>query len=63
MFEKIKNTFTPKKLSCSKCGKRIITGEKFSAEFTLPPEEKMLVGRLDNVIAKSTDCVLCDRCQ
>ncbi len=63
MFDKLKDTLTEKKLFCSNCGKRINTGEKFSADFTMPPEKNMLVGKLDNVIAKSADKVLCDRCQ
>ena len=63
MLNKIKNSLTPKKITCSKCGREIEEGERFTAHITMPSEKNMLVSRLDNAIARTADRVLCARCQ
>lgn len=63
VFEKIKDTFTPKQLICTNCGRKIEEGESFTANITMPSEKNMPVSRLDNAIARTANSVLCERCQ
>jgi len=63
MLDKIKDAFTSKQLSCTNCGRKIEEGERFSANITMPSERDMLVGRLDNTIARTANSVFCERCQ
>lgn len=63
MLDKLKDAFTAKELTCSNCGKKVEAGEHFIANLTMPNEKNMLVGRLDNVIARTADSVLCERCK
>lgn len=61
MIDKIKS-FIGKELACTNCEKVIKEGEKFTAAIVMPPERKMLVGRLDKVIVKTAYRVLCEIC-
>ena len=63
MLDKIKNSLTPKKITCSNCGREIEEGERFTAHITMPSEKNMLVSRFDNGIARIADRVFCEKCQ
>ena len=63
MLDKIKDSFTSKQLVCSKCGRKIDEGERFTANITMPAEKNMMVSRLDNAIARTANSVFCERCQ
>ncbi|MFJ8261199.1 hypothetical protein ACIQ4I_04455 [Rummeliibacillus sp. NPDC094406] len=63
MLDKIKDAFTSKQLICTNCGRKIEEGERFTANITMPSEKEMLVGRLDNAIARTANSVFCERCQ
>ena len=62
MLDKLKDVFTSKELTCTNCGRKIEAGDRFTAKLTMPSEKDMLVGRLDNVIARTADSVLCEKC-
>lgn len=62
MFDKFKDTFTSKALTCTNCGRKVKVGEHFTVKITMPTEKSMLVGRLDNVLAKTADSILCEQC-
>lgn len=63
MLDKIKGAFTSKQLMCTRCGRKIEEGDKFTANITMPSEKDMLVSRLDNAIARTANLVICERCQ
>ncbi len=63
MFDKLKDAFTSKELTCTNCDRKIEAGQRFTANLTMPSEKDMLVGRLDNVIARTADSVICERCK
>ena len=62
MFDKIKETLSPKRLTCTNCGRTIKEGEKFTANITMPSEKQMPVSRLDNAIARTANRVQCETC-
>lgn len=63
MLKKLKDTFTTKELTCDNCNRKIEAGEHFTTNITMPNEKDMLVGRLDNLIARTADNVLCEKCK
>lgn len=63
MLDKIKDSFTFKRLICTKCGRKIDEGERFTANITMPAENNMPVSRLDHAIARTANSVFCQRCQ
>lgn len=63
MLEKLKDTFKAKELTCSNCNKKIEEGDRFIANITMPSEKDMLVGRLDSVIVRTAESVLCENCK
>ena len=63
LLNKIKDAFSSKQLICTNCGRKIEEGERFIATITMPSEKDILVGRLDNTIARTANSVVCERCQ
>lgn len=62
MLEKIKDHFKEVELICSKCGKAIDEGERFSVTLIMPSENQMPVGQLDKILAKRAVNVSCSKC-
>ena len=62
MLEKIKEHFQEVELTCSKCGKTIEEGGRFSVTLIMPSEKLMPVGPLDRVLAKRAIQITCDGC-
>lgn len=63
MFDKMKALLENEKLACTNCGKKFQEGETFTATIDMPAEKRMLVGRLDKVVARSAKRVYCERCK
>ena len=63
MFDKMKDVFKSKALTCTNCGKKIQEGERFVADMILPSEKAMLVGRLDVTVAKTANYIYCEKCR
>lgn len=62
MLEKLKDHFKEVELSCSKCGKVIEEGERFSVTLIMPAEKQMPVGQLDKMLAKRAVNITCGEC-
>ncbi|MFP7486360.1 hypothetical protein SFC65_19540 [Priestia filamentosa] len=63
MLDKLKDAFTSKQLICTNCERKIVEGERFTANIKMSSEKDMLVSRLDNAIARTANSVLCERGQ
>ena len=62
MLEKLKGSLKSAELICSYCNKKIEACEDFSAHITMPKEKDLLVGRLDTVIARTANKIICENC-
>lgn len=62
MLEKMKEHFQEVELTCSKCGKTLKEGERFSVTLIMPSEKLMPVGPLDKVLAKRAIHISCGEC-
>ncbi len=62
MLEKLKDHFKEVELICSKCGRMVEDGERFSVTLVKPTDKQMPVGQLDKMLAKRAVNISCSDC-